>query len=70
MPAEEDMKKSSILKITTLFICLLGFAVLFTSAKKNNRKTNARLNEVVVYTYDSFVSERGTLTIAIFYIKK
>lgn len=59
MPAEEDMKKSSILKITTLFIFLLGFAVLFTSAKKNNRKTNARLNEVVVYTYDSFVSEWG-----------
>ena len=53
------MKKSSILKITTLFIFLLGFAVLFTSAKKNNRKTNARLNEVVVYTYDSFVSEWG-----------
>ncbi len=49
------MFKSSYFKFISLFICL-GCAVLSGCAKKSE---NARLNEVVVYTYDSFISEWG-----------
>lgn len=54
MPAEEDIvKKSSILKFVSLSI--IGLTVLSGCSKKDN----ARGKEVVVYTYDSFVSEWG-----------
>lgn len=58
MPAEEDMIKSSILKITS--ILFLGLTV-FAGCSKKSQKTvdETRLNEVIVYTYDSFVSEWG-----------
>lgn len=49
------MFKSSHFKFISLLI-ILGCAVLSGCAKKQN---NARLNEVVVYTYDSFISEWG-----------
>lgn len=60
MPAEEDMKKSSILKIS-LFLSVLFLLVFGSGAKKSKKssKKDARANEVVVYTYDSFVGEWG-----------
>lgn len=57
MPAEEDMSKSSIILLTLL-------TVAFTSCtKRNSQITNQisleRQKEVVIYTYDSFISEWG-----------
>jgi len=62
MPAEEDMLKSSILK--SLSISIIGLLVLSTvnaapKKSKKSAKADKRANEVVVYTYDSFISEWG-----------
>ncbi len=50
------MKKSSYILITLLTI--IGFASLTGASKKSDKKL-ARAKEVVVYTYDSFISEWG-----------
>ena len=52
MPAEEDMKKSSL-----FLFSILGIALLSGCSKKSTKQD--RLKEVVVYTYDSFTSEWG-----------
>lgn len=57
MPAEEKMRKISFFKFTSV---ILSFAAILSCSKKSkNNVNNARLNEVVVYVYDSFVSEWG-----------
>lgn len=57
MPAEEDMSKSSFFKFFTISIISLSFLASLTSCSK--KSSNSRSKEVVVYTYDSFVSEWG-----------
>lgn len=57
MPAEEDMFKSSILKF--LSISIIGLTALTSCTNKNSNTDEARAKEVVVYTYDSFISEWG-----------
>jgi len=56
MPAEEDMKKSS--SLTILLFSIIGLAAL-TGCSKKSAADSARAKEVVVYTYDSFISEWG-----------
>lgn len=54
------MKKSSIFKIFLIFSIFVGLTVFSGCSKKSQGKVDsARLKEVVVYTYDSFVSEWG-----------
>ncbi len=62
MPAEEDMLKSSYFKFISLSVLsILGLAVVTGCSKKSDSKnaSDARAKEVVVYTYDSFISEWG-----------
>ena len=51
------MSKSSLFKF--LFISILGLTVLTGCSKKSSAVDSARAKEVVVYTYDSFISEWG-----------
>ena len=57
MPAEEDMLKSSTLKFVT--ITLLGLTAFTGCSKKSKTINPERAKEVIVYSYDSFVSEWG-----------
>ena len=56
MPAEEDMLKSSYFKF--IVVSIIGLTALTGCTKKTPAEI-ARANEVVVYTYDSFISEWG-----------
>lgn len=57
MPAEEDMQRHifKFFSILSLFSC---FLFIFGCSKKQN-VSNERLNEVVIYAYDSFCGEWG-----------
>lgn len=45
--------------IINLFLLISLLSVTVSCSKKNENKTDERLNEVVVYTYDSFAGEWG-----------
>ena len=51
------MNKSSLFKIFTCSI--IGLTVLSGCSKKSTNSNDPRLKEVVIYTYDSFISEWG-----------
>ena len=51
------MKKSHTLIVLTFFTLV---CVLFSGCKKSSKVDSARLNEVIVYTYDSFCGEWGS----------
>lgn len=51
------MNKSSLFKIFTCSI--IGLTVLSGCSKKSTKSNDPRLKEVVIYTYDSFISEWG-----------
>ena len=62
MPAEEDMNKSSLFKFISVSIISLSVLATASAAPKKSKKSakaDARANEVVIYTYDSFISEWG-----------
>ncbi len=62
MPAEEDMHKSSLFKfISFSIVSLMVLSSAYAAPKKSKKsaKADARTKEVVVYTYDSFISEWG-----------
>ncbi len=51
------MKKNHTLIVLTFFTLV---CVLFSGCKKSSKVDSARLNEVIVYTYDSFCGEWGS----------
>ncbi len=60
MPAEEDMFKSSRFKFISSFCIAMIFSLALSFLCGCSKKSSSsRQNEVVVYTYDSFISEWG-----------
>jgi thiamine transport system substrate-binding protein len=53
------MKKINYFSLTLLFFFLISDSALFTSCSKKNNVQAQRTQEVIVYTYDSFMGEWG-----------